>query len=293
MKTMKKIALCLITLSIVSCTSDSEQNTNEDLMTLNKRIIFNRQSAFPDNDTKEIQYYSNNEVVADTVFNSLNQWTQRKLVFFNGTTKVFQTLDTSGQIIAHREETYDNQGQVTGRRTYVPNNNILAVSFTYNSDNTITANAVNLQDQSVTPHSTYEKDSDGLIYKQFQQTVLQIPNSTVESTLLFDNLKPVSLVNTLNTSVISFDYYSNPKPSNLVKSNTELNNRTLLALSLTKMAEEGNFYYKRLDASTPNTVVTYQTDFNINNYIEYYKSTYIDPTGGNNMLTTEIFYYYN
>ncbi len=283
------LAFLLIISGCISCTSDSTtEEPTENANSLYKRVTFQTQSQNPASNTKEVQYYSNNEIIADTVFDSSNQWTERKIIFFNGTTKVFQTLDTSNQITYHREETYDSQGRITGRRTYVSNNNIIAVTFTYNPDNTVTANALNLVDQTVTTIATYQKNSDGLIYKEVRINAGQ----TIESTLQFNNLRPVSLNNSVNSSVITFNYYTNPKPLDLLKSPDQLNNKVLYGLSLLKMAEEGNSYFMQIGSSTSTTTTTYQTTFNGSDYINYYKSTYLN-TSGNNLLTTEMFYYYN
>ena len=288
-----KLALFAVTALTVSCSDENSvelNNTPQNEMTLNKRIIFQTQSQNPSSNTKEIQYYSNNEIVADTLFDNSNQWIARKIISTNGTTKTFQTLNTSNEIIAHREEIYDPQGRITSRRTYVPEN-LIIVSFEYNSDNTITAYATNTLDGSSSQIAVYHKNSDGLIYKEFRNNFVGTP-SIVESTLEFEGSKPTQLTFASSTSVVPFYYYTNPKPSNLLKSVNQLNNSTLNGLSLTKLAEEGNYYYKRNNTNSSSVTTTYQTDFNNNNYIEYYKSTYLG-SGTTNQLTTEIFYYYN
>ncbi|MCZ8168130.1 MAG: hypothetical protein ACK5RV_12025 [Flavobacterium sp.] len=288
-----KLALFAVTALTVSCSDENSvelNNTPQNEMTLNKRIIFQTQSQNPSSNTKEIQYYSNNEIVADTIFDNSNQWIARKIISTNGTTKTFQTLNTSNEIIAHREEIYDPQGRITSRRTYVPEN-LIIVSFEYNSDNTITAYATNTLDGSSSQIAVYHKNSDGLIYKEFRNNFVGTP-SIVESTLEFEGSKPTQLTFASSTSVVPFYYYNNPKPSNLLKSVNQLNNSTLNGLSLTKLAEEGNYYYKRNNTNSSSVTTTYQTDFNSNNYIEYYKSTYLG-SGTTNQLTTEIFYYYN
>lgn len=294
MKNLKtSLTLLFIASLLASCTNDNPIESSDeaqDEMTLNKRIIYHTQSQFPTSNIKEVEYYSNNEIVADTVFNHLNQWTARKITITNGTTKTYQTLNTNNEIIEHREVTYDNQGRITSRRTYVPNN-LIIVSFVYNPDNTVTANATNYQDGTVFQIATYHKNNSGLIYKEFKNNTLG--NSGVfEGTLQFDGEKPTSLTFVDSPTVTTFDYYTNPMPSNLLKSVDELNNNVLSGLTLTRLAESGNFYYKRNGGSSSNGTTTYQTDFNTSNYIEYTKSTYLGG-GSTNQLTTETFYYYN
>ena len=280
--------------NLLSCSSDNieeEANNNSNVMTLNKRIIFETQSLNPELDTKRIQYFTNNQIVADTTFDYQNIWIKRNIIFFNGTTKVFQTLDTSGLVTNQREEYYDTNGRITGRQTIVPNNNMIAISYIYNSDETITVNSINVVDQSITFISKYYKNSNGLIYKETGTTHFPTTQN-YENTLLFDNLKPTSLTSSLSSTILNFGYYNNPKPSNLLKINTQLNNEVLYGLTLSGMAEFGNYYFKKNNATTNDVTVTYETNFNTNNYIEYYKSTYKSNTY-DNLLTTEIFYYYN
>ncbi len=291
MKVLKKMFALLLILTIISCSSSSENNSVNNLMSLTKKITYSTQSLYTDSNTKQIQYYSNNQIVADTTFNAANEWMYRRVITTNGTTKTYQTFDTSNQIIQHREEVYDSQGRITSRRTYVPEN-LIIVSFVYNADNTVTANSIYTTDLSTHYIATFFTNSDGLIYKEGTFTVAN-PPVAVESTLLFDNLRPNSLFYSTSSNVLTFNYYDQPKPSNILKSVTELNNQILNGLSLTKLAEEGNFYYKRPDTNSNGTISTYQTDFNANHYIEHYKSTYEDTAGNNNLLTTETFYYYN
>jgi hypothetical protein len=281
----------LLILTIISCSSSSENNSVNNLMSLTKKITYSTQSLYPESNTKQIQYYTNNQVAADTTFNAANQWISRSVITTNGTTKIYQTFDTSNQIIEHREVVYDSQGRIISRRTFVPEN-LIIVSFVYNADNTVTANSIYTTDLSTHYIATFFTNSDGLIYKEDTFTAAN-PPVAFETTLLFDNLRPTSLFYSTSSNALTFDYYDQPKPSNILKSVTELNNQVLSGLSLTKMAEVGNFYYKRPDTNSNGTISTYQTDFNANHYIEHYKSTYVNTTGNNNMLTTETFYYYN
>ncbi|MES2748520.1 MAG: hypothetical protein V4648_09070 [Bacteroidota bacterium] len=290
MKNLKSLIISAIAISVISCASESSENNSENEISLNKKVIINTQSLYPDSYSKQIKYYSNNEVVADTTFNIDNQWVSRRVITLSGTTKTFKTYDPAGAVIRHSEEVYDNQNRIISRRTYIPLN-LIEVSFVYNNDGTITANATDVSTQITSYIATYLKNSDGLIYKEVRPTIGPNP-VTVESTLLFDNLKPTSLINSVSTTTISFDYYSNPMPTDILKPTVALNNEVLLGLSLIKLAEEGNFYYKRNDSSSNGTTTTYLTNFNASDYIDYYKSTYLNTTS-NNLLTTEIFYYYN
>lgn len=285
---LKNLFLGLVATSFFSCSSDSDSTNNSNL-TLHKRVIVRTQSLNSEALTKEVQYFSNNEIIADTIFNHLEEWTHRKVTTTNGNTKTYKTYTVSGEVTAHREETYDSQGRITGRKQLIPEN-ILAISYSYTADESVTVEATNLIDQTVSYVGTYFKNNQGLIFKENRPATFD-PTTITEGTLLFEGLRPIEYTNSANT--ISFDYYPVAKPATILKSTTELNNTVLLGLSLIKMAEEGNFYFKRNNESTNSVSTTYQTDFNENNFIEYYKSTYINAAANNNLLTTEVFYYYN
>ncbi|WP_396144157.1 hypothetical protein [Flavobacterium sp.] len=296
MKNLKTSLLFLcITLLSISCSNDNVEEvttpqSNQNLMTLNKKITFQTYSQNPTYNTKRITYYSNNVVIGDTIFNNLNQWTSRYIKITNGNIETTQQLDTSGQIITQQEITFDNQGRIISRRTNFPQN-VITVSFEYNTDNTITVKATNTMDATVSIVATFYKNSDGLIYKKISPNGIGVPGTT-EETLQFDGLKPTSFTIASQSSVINFDYYSNPMPLNLLKTTNQLNNSVLSALTLTVLATNGNFYYKRNNFSNSSGTTTYQTDFNINNYIEYYKSTSLSNTNNNSSII-ESFYYYN
>lgn len=288
MKTIQKLALAITAATFISCSSDSDNNTNDS--GLNKKIIYQTHSLSPESNTKEIQYFSNNEIVADTVFNHLNVWTHRKITVVTGNTKSFQTLDTNGEIIQRSDYSYDNQGRIVSRRILVPLN-LITVNFTYNSDNTITVNAFNNLDMTTTYVGTYYKNSDGLVYKEIRPNAAN-PSAPYENILQYENLKPISVTYS-GTNVTTFEYYPNQKPDDILKTINELNNGVVSGLSLAMMAENGNFYFKRTGGTSNGVTTTYQTDFNAGNYIEYTKSTYLNTTGSNNLMTTETFYYYN
>lgn len=288
MKILRIASAFLLILSIASCSNDSSEN-NSNLMNLKKKVTFVTESAFPESNTKRVTWYTNNEAVTDTVFDYQNHWVSRSIVSVTGNTKEYKTFDTSGQLTGHREEIYDSQGRILSRRTYLPLN-IIKVAFTYNDDGTVTANAIDVTNQNTTYIATYHKNADGVIYKEFKPTAIA-PITTVERTLVFDGLKPISQTSNPAGTPITFDYYPNPMPSNITKSAIKLNNRMLLALSLTRLAEEGNFYYKRNDTTNSNGTTTYQTDFNSHDYIEHYKYLNINITNGS-QSQTESFYYY-
>ena len=198
----------------------------------------------------------------------------RRVISTNGLIKTYQTLDSNNQITEHRERTYDVQGRLVGRRDIQPPS-ALTFTYTYNSDNTVTSTFYNTIDQVTTTFRTYHKNSSGLIYKEFAADFVN--NTTIETTSVFDNEN--KLLSLSNGQV--FQYYSNPMPTNLIKSNDQLNNEVVLGNDMMRLALFGNFYYK----INPNEITT----FNANNYITYYKSDN-NPSA---TIYSESFYYYN
>ncbi|SEP78808.1 hypothetical protein [Flavobacterium urocaniciphilum] len=282
MKTLKIYSLATI-FSVLSFSCDNENlnedttsPTNQNLMTLNKKVIHQTYESNPSADYTRIQYYSNNEVIADTVFNYLNEWTSRYIKVTTGNAINTQQLNTNGEIISQQEITYDNQGRIIQRRTDFPNN-VMVISFEYNSDNSVIAKATNTLDNSVINLGTFFKNNDGLIYKKTPY------NSTGSIELIYDGLKPTAM--TSPTQTHNFDYFTNPMPLNILKTTTQLNNMALSNLTLTPIAQFGNFYYKPAGNN-------YIANFNSNNYLEYTKTTDINSTN-NTQMVRETFYYYN
>lgn len=279
MKNLKFYSLIAIIATFTnSCSNDNIEEpttpSNQNLMTLKKRVINQSYSINPTANYTRIQYYSNNEVIADTVFNYLNQWTSRYIKVTTGNAVNTQQLNTNNEIISQQEITYDNQGRIIQRRTDFPNN-VMVITFEYNSDNTVTAKITNSLDNTSNILGTYEKNNDGLIYKRTPY------NSTSSTELVYDGLKPTSMISTNQT--LNFDYFPNPMPSNILKTTNQLNNMALSDLSLLPIAQNGNFYYKPSN---------YIANFNSNNYLEYTKSTNIN-SANNSETIRETFYYYN
>ena len=262
----------------ISCSNDTSEDTttpsNQSLMTLNKKIIHQTYSSNPTANYKRIQYYNNNEIIADTVFDYSNQWTSRYIKVTSGNTINTQQLNTNNEIISQQEITYDNQGRITQRRTDFPNN-VMVISYEYNSDDSIITKATNTLDNSVTILGTYYKNNDGLIYKKTPF------NSSTSTELIYDGLKPTTMTSTSQT--LNFDYFTNSMPLNILKTTNQLNNMALSELSLLPIAQYGNFYFK------PSNFIA---NFNSNNYLEYTKSTTINNTNNSEMIR-ETFYYYN
>lgn len=296
MKNLKTtLLLACFTILSISCSNDNAEETtpppsNQNLMTLNKRITYTTFSLYPEASDKRVQYFSNNTIVADTVFNHLNEWTSRYVKTINGNIELTQQLGTNNQIISQQEITYDNQGRIISRRTNFPQN-VTTVSFEYNSDNTVTAKAANGLDGTISTIAVFHKNSDGLVYKSVYEDP-SATSGTSEGFLQFDGLKPTALFTSTNPTLYNFNYYPNPKPLNLLKTTNQLNNIVLNELNIMYLAISGNFYYKWNNTTTTEGAVTYQTDFNDNNYIKHYKKTRL-TNSNNSTTTTESFYYYN
>ena len=105
MKNLKFYSLIAIIATFTnSCSNDNIEEpttpSNQNLMTLKKRVINQSYSINPTANYTRIQYYSNNEVIADTVFNYLNQWTSRYIKVTTGNAVNTQQLNTNNEIIS-------------------------------------------------------------------------------------------------------------------------------------------------------------------------------------------------
>ncbi|HEU4495915.1 MAG TPA: hypothetical protein VFR70_02575 [Flavobacterium sp.] len=277
---MKKIAIYFIlgiSMGLISCSSDAtdDPTENENLMTLKKAVLVSSNTA--GYYSKTVFYYSNNQVYADTTFNAQNQWYERRVISTQGNIKTYTNyyaIDGSSAI--SQIEGYDAQGRVISRHTS-PNSNVISFTYVYNSDNTITSVIHNAIDGQTTNYKKYYKNNNGLIYKE-----LNI-NTGIERVITFEGDKPISITN--GTASITFNYFPNPKPANLLKTPTELNNIVLIANDLQKLGLEGNFYAKEVN------VFQNETIFNTLNYKTLQRFT--RQNSSNITSTDETTYFYN
>lgn len=284
---MKKLNLILLgsIMTLFASCDNSESTNDESANDLQKIVTISTNSANPSSNTTNIKRYVNFEVVSDSTFDNLNQFMHRRIITTSGLTKTFKTISNTGELISHREENYDSQGRIVGRHTYEP---ISALFFTYeyNSDGTVTSKYYNDTDGTTTAFRTFTKNADGIVFKK-NYSIYNAFTGLVEDYEFIANLENQKLISVTGSGVTtSFQYYPNPMPTNLLKSENELNNLIIKANELRYLAYNGNSYYKMSD--------DYITNFNSDNYITYFYGSYTNTTVVPNTTTaTEVFYYYN
>ncbi|WP_445453919.1 hypothetical protein [Flavobacterium sp. 25HG05S-40] len=269
---------------LVSCDSTDTTN-NVQTNNLEKIVTLTTYSDNPTYNTKNIKRYANFEVVSDSTFNNQDQFIYRTVITTNGLTKIIKTYLNTGEVSEHREENYDSQGRLIGRHTYEP---ISALFFTYvyNDDGTVTSKYYNDLDNQTTTFRTFTKNTDGLIYKNNYSYYDFNTGQTVNIEDIASSQGQILLSNNYSGTVTMYQYYPNPMPANLQKSENELNNLIVMGNELRYLAYNGNSYFKANDSDI--------TTFNSANYKTYYKSVYTNTAvTPNTTMTTEKFYYYN
>jgi len=280
---MKKLAIYFvlgISISLISCSNDESNDSpeNGNLMTLKKAVIISSNTA--GHYSKRIVYYSDNKAFADTTFDAQNQWYTRRVVSTEGNIKKYTSYTTDGSSDVSQIEGYDTQGKLISRHTS-PANNAISFTYVYNPDNTITSVMHNDINNQTSNYRKYYKNSNGIIYKELD--IL----TNKERVITFQGDKPISISD--GTTSITFNYFPNPKPSNLLRIPTELNNSILIANDLQKLGREGNFYPQEIN----NSENTYETIFNGFNYKMSEKHTYVNQNSPNVTSTYETTYFYN
>lgn len=280
---MKKLAIYFIlgiNISLISCSSDESNDSPEDenLMTLKKAVIVSSNTA--GHYSKRVLYYSNNKVFTDTTFDAQNQWYARRVISTEGNIKKYTDYAIDGSSNVSQIEGYDSQGKVISRHTS-PANNVIHFTYIYNSDNTITSVMHNDINGQTSNYRKYYKNNSGIIYKE-----LDIQTNK-ERIIAFQGDKPISISD--GTVSTTFNYFPNPKPTNLLKTPTELNNNILIANDLQKLGREGNFYPQEIN----NPQNTYETLFNALNYKTSERHVSTNQNSPNMTSTYETTYFYN
>lgn len=289
---MKKLVLLLcvfLTTTIVSCESNSSSVATESTMSLVKKITLQTYSQTPQDNTKRIQYYANNQVIADTTFNHLNQWISRNVITENGNTKSYKTFNNSNQLIFQQDLIHDASGRLIEKRDVLPSTS--SKTYVYNDvEGTVTIYTTFLN-QPGNPSfylATFYYHSNGLFFKE---SVGQ-DNPDIR-TVVYNNLQPVSYQSTNNPSInLTYAFYPFPKPSNFTTSILEMNNIMLKDLTIRNINTICNFYPQYTNTTIGNFTTTHQATFNSSNYITNRTRTQVN-NNNSGTFTEELIYFYN
>lgn len=252
-------------LSIAACSNDDSEIVPAE-QPFSKIIIY--KPSLANFTTKEIQYYNAaNDIISDTIFNATGDLTQRIVRTLNGNIKTIQRFNSQNAITNTATEEYDSNGRLIN----LDNNNI---TFTYNSDNTITASSASVGGA----FFIFSKNANGIINNRLEIS----DNSNVS--LNFQNQLPTEYLND-GTITGNFTYYPNPIPANLLQSVNQMNNTILRFYRLEHLPSVCNAYLNNWFG-----ISRYEREFNSQNYQTYSKGISINGTA--ETITSESFYFY-
>lgn len=286
-KLIQALSLCLVAL-MASCDSESSTVATESTMSLVKRITLQTYSQTPQDNTKRIRYYLNNQVIADTTFNHLDQWISRNVITVSGNTKSYKTFNNNNQLTFQQDLIYDTSGRLIERRDVLPYNN--SKTYVYNDIEGSVTIYTTFQNQPNTPTfylATFYFHSNGHLFKES----LGADNPDIR-TVTYNNLQPLSFQSTNNPNAnLVYEFYPFPKPANLTIPILEMNNTMLRELSIRNVNAICNFYPFYANTTIGNFTITYQSTFNSSDYITNFTTTRVNNTSGASLTEEEIYIY--
>lgn len=279
--TMKKLIPKILTVAfitiVISCSSDSENNNQNDMF-LNKTEEFMPQlSGFT---TRTVTYFENNKRIKDTVYDNSGAMTKHREYFYTVTTDMAFTYNAQNELVNKYIYTYDSAKRITkvvtldGTEFMVGSREYEYIGHDINLYNTISGTPVLV--------AKFKTNSDNLIYYQSGATDEDL------RTLSYNNDLPTQLDH--DGLIMPYEFYPNMKPQNIQNTTNEINNTALL-LVLDHIYFSCNYYLKKVSFPPINTTTHYERTFNQNNYQTYMKN-FVDYDGEiqNN---SETFFYYN
>ncbi len=293
MKTKILLAF-LIAGAFASCSEDSSENQTSNSQNLARTEKFSPSlaayQAGAEGSRKQIVYFENNRVVADSIFDhtgALDEWT---LHTYTATTHSLSHRSTASSDEFDRTETFDASGRLS--KVYqmpinqpTPFIGFTTVEYTYGS-NAVTQEWIDpqtgLPDTNYT--TTMTKNTDGLLYYTSSN------NGSFSETHFWNN-NPVKFryFNGIEFfEDIDCTYFPTSLPENLQKSLNALNNVILLNGEEADIAENFNTYLESISWNSENHL-EYERTFDANNYQNYCK---VAGTFRERVRDSETFFYY-
>lgn len=225
---MKKAAVLILTLILISCSDNSEDSTNIPQLLKMEQLSY-------DNGVLEeriVFEYNNQKPIKATFFDSNNNLTASTNFIYNSDDLLSAIKDylPNNSLMSEMTITYNSQNKITrtDRVDMSQPNNHTTVNFTYNPDNTITSVYTS---GSTTQERIFELNSNGIIHKE-------IFNGNVITSVTYDNLKPITKTSYSETYTYSY-HSSGIKPiSNQAVFGSYLPNTVLFDNSLDDSSDE-------------------------------------------------------
>lgn len=257
----KHLFLALLGLTaLTACTDNDTENTNPDESTLSLDTRVTYTPSFENYELRNIKYYDDNTIVADSTFDSNGNFLSRNIHEISGNTYTITTKDQFNTTVSTVIALHDNEGRLTDY-----GNGNIQFKYTYDENNI----SVEMRYEPSAPYmqiGMFMLNEDGYITSHSAVNGNEIVDATA---LLFNGNKPVSFMAQGTTGPLeqigSFTYYPNSVPSNLQKSVTEINNEVLKTNRLETLAEFSNAHLE---------------DFTVNDSVFYHSETVFNPTAG-------------
>lgn len=282
---MKKILLFILTAMAFSCSDDNNATLSDTALTLKKTVTYTpNKAAFDSGEmftTKRIQYFEDNKVVADSIFDPSGLLIIEYTITAN--TREEKYWYASNYMAKRTVYTYDNLGRIIKQAIYSPQvSDYIERRFTYEPGLVTTKTySVSAVQEQLLYTGTATLNSLGMIMSGSEYD---------GDKLIKNNISPLPGV-----PEVAMEYYAVAKPQSLRKTVYELNNLFMESdEDRVATAEENNYYLRKYRFADYNGVtqeVTFESVFDQNGYITYTKGTgVILPYEADRNL--ERFYYY-
>ncbi|MGV8993975.1 MAG: hypothetical protein ACOH1O_07720 [Flavobacterium sp.] len=272
MKNISLLFLAISALVISSCSTDDiapYNNENANIKVLKKTIKY--APSEQNYESKQIVHYNmNGEIVADSTFDATSNLISYIVRSSVGMTKYRKTYNAQNILTFTDVYIYDNLDRLietSGSRN---------ATFVYNPDNSISQFSETYNDVLI----KFTVNANGVLNSMHEF----IPNYT--KFLEYEGLVPTKYLFDFG-GVYECEYYSNPMPSNLIKSPTQLNNLALSSTALEHIPMGGNYYLKDFGGFWK-----YEIEFDSLNYMTYSKSINVDDNQQEHSSSEKYFYYY-
>ena len=228
-----KILLLFVAAMLASCSSDNITESTlpaSNELTLKKVETYYPSKAVYDSitggvfSTKEIQYFENGYIVADSIYNQVHELSYiREYTYHSNTT--YEALYTPNHTAVNSTlYTYDNSGRIIEylNTQYSQPQEGLKKKFAYNADGTATITYPDyVTNETPESYGSYTANADGII------SFFSSPSHN--QSLLYQNGNPVTHTETTQSStyVRNMTFYDIPAPANRLKTATQINNITL------------------------------------------------------------------
>lgn len=278
MKTLNLLAAITIIALSFSCSSDSDNNTQNSTF-LTKTVEFSPQSAgFT---YKNVSHYLNNKKANDSIFNGSGTLTERRTYVYTSNTTTISRYNAANALLGKRVLTYDSSQRVIESGFYNGSEQLTySYEYVYQGHDILVNKTEN---GSTDLYITYKTNNDDLIYYE------QYTGDDVK-TLSYANDKPTEIVNP--TYTIPLEFYPIPKPTQ--RTTNEINSSFLTnsPLIIDHMYFHCNYYLKKATFPTlPVSDVNYISEFNTDNYQTHMRVFISDGVNPESNQSEKFFYY--